>query len=197
MNKKKINEILKLERIRSLEYFEGGICKNLDDKRADRGVSSRVWEIIEILIDKKYYYFYIRESRVETYHVFLIPVIYKRIDNHGIWSCRFGYNSWNRCGSNSYIEHSESVMRFALDKNADNKKITQIGTNILVIGMVIGLLIFPICHSFDKISQYAVFVYCYVISLAASQLICVICGGKNFWFSIPLEMYCILFSLQH
>ena len=36
----------------------------------------------------------------------------------------------------------ESVMRFALDKNADNKKITQIGTNILVIGMVIGLLIF-------------------------------------------------------
>lgn len=73
----------------------------------------------------------------------------------------------------------ESVMRFALDKNADNKKITQIGTNILVIGMVVGLLIFPICHSFDKISQYAVFVYFYVISLAASQLYLCDLRGKE------------------
>lgn len=64
----------------------------------------------------------------------------------------------------------ESVMRFSLDKDANNKKITQIGTNVLLIGMAIGLLILPICHSFDKVSHYAGFVYLYVISLAASQL---------------------------
>lgn len=73
----------------------------------------------------------------------------------------------------------ESVMRFALDKDANNKKITQIGTNILLIGMVIGLLIFPICRSFDSISQYAIFVYFYVISLAASQLYLCDLRGKE------------------
>lgn len=51
----------------------------------------------------------------------------------------------------------ESVMRFALDKDANTRKITQIGTRILLIGMMVGLLIFPICRSFDKISEYAVF----------------------------------------
>ena len=73
----------------------------------------------------------------------------------------------------------ESVMRFALDKDANTKKITQIGTNILLIGVIVGLLIFPICHSFDKISQYAVFVYFYVISLAASQLYLCDLRGKE------------------
>ena len=73
----------------------------------------------------------------------------------------------------------ESVMRFALDKDANNKKITQIGTNILLIGMVMGLLIFPICHFFDSISQYAIFVYFYVFSLAASQLYLCDLRGKE------------------
>ena len=73
----------------------------------------------------------------------------------------------------------ESVMRFALDKDADNEKITQIGTNILLIGMVVGFLILPICHSFDKISQYSIFVYFYVVSLAASQLYLCDLRGKE------------------
>lgn len=73
----------------------------------------------------------------------------------------------------------ESVMRFALDKDADTKKTTQIGTNILLIGMLIGLVIFPICRSFDKISQYPVFVYFYVVSLAASQLYLCDLRGKE------------------
>ena len=59
---------------------------------------------------------------------------------------------------------SESVMRFALDKDADKQKITQIGTGVLLIGMLVGLLVFPICRSFDKISQYSLYVYLYVIA---------------------------------
>ena len=39
---------------------------------------------------------------------------------------------------------SEAVMRFALDKDADKEKITQIGTGILLIGILVGLLIFPV-----------------------------------------------------
>lgn len=73
----------------------------------------------------------------------------------------------------------ESVMRFALDKDADNEKITQIGTNILLVGMVVGFLILPICHFFDKISQYSIFVYFYVVSLAASQLYLCDLRGKE------------------
>lgn len=74
---------------------------------------------------------------------------------------------------------SEAVMRFALDKDADKKKITQIGTGILIIGMLLGLLIFPIGHSFNKISQYSEFVYFYVVALSMSQLYLCDLRGKE------------------
>lgn len=74
---------------------------------------------------------------------------------------------------------SEAVMRFALDKDADKKKITQIGTRILLIGMLVGLLMFPVCGFFNKISQYSAYIYFYVISLAASQLYLCDLRGKE------------------
>lgn len=73
----------------------------------------------------------------------------------------------------------EAVMRFALDKNANTKKITQIGTRVLLIGILVGMLILPICHSIEKISAYTVFIYFYVISLAASQLYLCDLRGKE------------------
>lgn len=73
----------------------------------------------------------------------------------------------------------ESVMRFALDKDADKKQITQIGTYILLMGAIVGLIIFPISNCFNKISTYSVFVYMYVISLAASQLYLCDLRGKE------------------
>lgn len=74
---------------------------------------------------------------------------------------------------------SEAVMRFALDKDADKEKITQIGTGILLIGILVGLLIFPVCGFFNKISQYSIYIYFYVISLAASQLYLCDLRGKE------------------
>lgn len=74
---------------------------------------------------------------------------------------------------------SEAVMRFALDKDADKEKITLIGTRILIITMLVGLLIFPICGLFNNISQYSVCVYFYVVSLAASQLYLCDLRGKE------------------
>lgn len=64
----------------------------------------------------------------------------------------------------------ESVMRFALDKNADHEKITLVGTRVFEFALIIGLLIIPICSLFDSISTYSVEVYFYIITLAASQL---------------------------
>lgn len=74
---------------------------------------------------------------------------------------------------------SEAVMRFALDKDADKEKITQIGTGILLIGILVGLLIFPVCGFFNKISQYSIYIYFYVVSLAASQLYLCDLRGKE------------------
>ena len=83
---------------------------------------------------------------------------------------------------------SESVMRFALDKDADKQKITQIGTGVLLIGMLVGLFIFPISRSFDKISQYSLLVYLLLLRQRAKYT-CVTYAEKNFWSAIRLEMY--------
>ena len=48
-----------------------------------------------------------------------------------------------------------------------------------LIGMLVGLLVFPICRSFDKISQYSLYVYLYVIASAASQMYLCDLRGKE------------------
>ena len=77
------------------------------------------------------------------------------------------------------INICESVMRFALDKDADQKQITQIGTYIFLCACLFGLLIIPICTLFNQISSYAGLTYFYVISLAASQLYLCDLRGKE------------------
>ena len=73
----------------------------------------------------------------------------------------------------------ESVMRFALDKNMNKEQIIRIGTYILAVGAVIGIGILPLCYYFNKISQYSVYVYLYIVSLAASQLYLCDLRGKE------------------
>lgn len=77
------------------------------------------------------------------------------------------------------INICESVMRFALDKDADQEQITQIGTYIFLCACLFGLLIIPICTLFNQISSYAGLTYFYVISLAASQLYLCDLRGKE------------------
>lgn len=84
------------------------------------------------------------------------------------------------------INISESIMRFALDKDADKEEITQIGTYIFFIACFLGLLIIPICAMFNQLSPYALLTYFYIISLAASQLYLCDLRGKEllFYYSI-------------
>lgn len=77
------------------------------------------------------------------------------------------------------INICESVMRFALDKDADQAQITQIGTYVFLIACVFGLLVIPICAQFNQISSYATLTYFYVITLAASQLYLCDLRGKE------------------
>lgn len=80
----------------------------------------------------------------------------------------------------------ESVMRFNMDKDADKDKITKIGMVILLVSMVVGLILIPICRLWDKVDGLETIIYLYVISLAASQLFLCDLRGKE-----ELVKYCI------
>lgn len=74
---------------------------------------------------------------------------------------------------------AESVMRFGLDKNANRDKITQCGSLTFFASVLIGLIVIPICRYIPAISSYTLYVYFYIISLAASQLYLCDLRGKE------------------
>ena len=74
---------------------------------------------------------------------------------------------------------AESVMRFGLDKNADKEKNTQCGSIVLLGAALVGLLLIPVCRKITGVSDYAIYVYFYVISLSASQLYLCDLRGKE------------------
>ncbi|MCA5011097.1 flippase, partial [Clostridioides difficile] len=76
--------------------------------------------------------------------------------------------------------------RFNMDKDADKDKITKIGMVILLVSMVVGLILIPICRLWDKVDGLEAIIYLYVISLAASQLFLCDLRGKE-----ELIKYCI------
>ena len=57
----------------------------------------------------------------------------------------------------------ESVMRFNLDKDANKNRITKIGITILICGAIAGLLIIPIISLWDRVKDYRLLIYFYVI----------------------------------
>lgn len=74
----------------------------------------------------------------------------------------------------------ESIMRFALDKDADCDKIMSTGITILIFGAIIGLLILPIANLFESISNYSIYIYLYTLTLAFSQIFLCYLRGKEF-----------------
>lgn len=73
----------------------------------------------------------------------------------------------------------EAVMRFALDRDADNNMITRVGTNVYLISCLTGLIVIPICSMFESLSQYSMLVYLYLIAMAGSQLYLCDLRGKE------------------
>ena len=61
----------------------------------------------------------------------------------------------------------------------DRNKITQVGTDIYLIGCVIGLLVIPVCRFFGNLSPYSVVIYLYLIAMAGSQLYLCDLRGKE------------------
>lgn len=73
----------------------------------------------------------------------------------------------------------EAVMRFALDKGADKARITQVGTNVYLIGCVVAILVIPLCGFFENLSSYSLLIYFYLITTAGSQLYLYDLRGKE------------------
>ena len=74
----------------------------------------------------------------------------------------------------------ESIMRFALDKDADCDKIMSTGITKLIFGAIIGLLILPIANLFENVSNYSIYIYLYTLTLAFSQIFLCYLRGKEF-----------------
>ena len=74
---------------------------------------------------------------------------------------------------------SESVMRFALDKGADAKKIMSAALLIFVAALVVGLSLIPIAGVVESLRGYGIYVYFYTATMAGSQIFLCYLRGKE------------------
>lgn len=75
---------------------------------------------------------------------------------------------------------NEAVMRFALDKGADYKKIMSTGLTIFVGAIFLGILVIPASSLFSEVAPYSVYIYFYTVTMAGSQLfLCYLRGKEN------------------
>ena len=74
---------------------------------------------------------------------------------------------------------SEAIMRFSLDKEADQAVISKIGIKIFEISILIGILFIPIYGLFGSIRNYSIYIYIYNISIGASTVFLFDLRGKE------------------
>lgn len=73
----------------------------------------------------------------------------------------------------------ESIMRFALDKDADYDQIMSIGVVLFAGSLVVGLAIIPLAQCIEGLSEYSIYIYLYTVSLAGSQILLCYLRGKE------------------
>ena len=96
----------------------------------------------------------------------------------------------------------EGVLRFSLDKNANEKNIIRIACTMLVPAAMLGLVSVPIVSLFDGYREWAWQFYFYMITYAASQIFLVALKGQerlkqyslgNFLHAILIVVFNIIF----
>lgn len=80
----------------------------------------------------------------------------------------------------------EAVRRFSLDKDVDHKKIFDISLLVVIFGIVISLLIFPIAGLFPIIADYRTYMYFYIVLFAVKQIALDFLRGRE-----QLKLYAI------
>lgn len=58
----------------------------------------------------------------------------------------------------------EAVMRFSLDRDADQDKISSIGMLFATISVLLSLFTIPVCLQFQQVSEYALLIYAFCVS---------------------------------
>ncbi|MBR3269963.1 polysaccharide biosynthesis C-terminal domain-containing protein [Candidatus Saccharibacteria bacterium] len=96
----------------------------------------------------------------------------------------------------------EGVLRFSLDKNANEKKIIRIACTMLIPAAILGLLAVPIVKMFDGYGEWAWQFYFYMITYASSQIFLVALKGQeklkkyslgNFLHALLIAVFNIIF----
>ena len=95
---------------------------------------------------------------------------------------------------------NEAVMRFALDKGANYKKIMSTGLTVFVGAIFLGILVIPASSLFSEVAPYSTYIYFYTVTLAGSQLfLCYLRGKENVAFysvgSVLQTMAIALFNI--
>lgn len=73
----------------------------------------------------------------------------------------------------------DAIMRFALDKDANQEKILSTGMVILGITSIISLALIPFSSLVSAISSYGIYVYLYTMTLAYSQIFLCYLRGRE------------------
>lgn len=73
----------------------------------------------------------------------------------------------------------EGVLRFSLDKYANEKNIVRVACQMLIPLMVIGLISVPIVSLFDNFRDYVWHFYAYMISVGVSNIFLIILKGQE------------------
>ncbi|MDM0760186.1 flippase [Clostridium perfringens] len=74
---------------------------------------------------------------------------------------------------------SDSVMRFALDKNSNKEEIMSIGLLCLGISVILGYLIFPFINLINIDADFAIYIYIYTVTQGFSQVFLMYLRGKE------------------
>ena len=74
---------------------------------------------------------------------------------------------------------SESIMRFGLDKNNNEKDIGKIANKTFLISALIGLSIIPILWTIDNTKDLSILIYLYFITSMGSQIFLSVLKGNE------------------
>ena len=77
------------------------------------------------------------------------------------------------------INISEAIMRFGLDKNADDNKLLSIGLFTIGASAIVGVMLVPLVGCYPPLAEYKYHVYFYTISCGATDILLCYLRGKE------------------
>lgn len=73
----------------------------------------------------------------------------------------------------------ESVMRFSLDKDANQTQILSIGIIVIIFAIIVSILVFPISKKNINLAKYSIYIYMYIVSIIVNQVFLCYLRGKE------------------